>query len=235
MTPERPTRTEKSAAFFIAGTDTSVGKSLVCSLLLGFFLKNGFKAGCQKWVSTGSTKPDDLLYCLNNNSMAASSLEVLAPYCFSLAASPHLAAEAEERIIDPEVIKKCLARARMDTEVLLVEGVGGVLVPLQRHMLLLDLVAGLDLPVILVARSGLGTLNHTLLSIEALKNRKISLSGIIFSDEQQYEPDDLLVNDNMRTIREMTGVSILGRLPRCSNYQEASRAFWPIGKKLAGL
>lgn len=224
-------------SFFVAGTDTSVGKTLICSLLLGFFLDKKIKACCQKWITTGSKKPEDLLYILLKNNLGTGNLplEVLSPYCFELAASPHLAAETEGRTVDPEVIKKSMIRAGTGKKVLLVEGVGGLQVPLRRDLLLIDLVAGLEIPVILVARSGLGTLNHTLLSIESLLTRKMPLAGIIFSDEQQYEAGDLLVNDNMDTIRELTGVSILGRLPRCSDYSEAVQSFRVIGEELLGI
>jgi len=226
-----------SAVLFIAGTDTSVGKTLICSLLLGFFQKRDFKALCQKWVSTGGENPDDLLYILQNNSPSPGEapLDILAPYCFGSAASPHLAAEKAGRSINPEVIKKCLVRAQTDNEVLLVEGTGGLHVPLSRNLLLVDLVARLELPVLLVARSGLGTLNHTLLSIESLQNRGMPLLGIVFSDERHYEPVDPLVNDNMRIIREITGFSVLGRLPRCTDYQEADQAFRPIGENLLSI
>ncbi len=224
-------------AFFIGGTDTSVGKTLVCSLLLGFFLEKGLKAGCQKWVSTGSRNPDDLLYCLRNNDLSegTTAVNTMAPYRFSLAASPHLAAENEGRSIDPEVIKTSLSQAGSDHDVLLVEGVGGLCVPLRRDLLLVDLVAAFGLPVLLVARSGLGTLNHTLLSVEALKKRELPLLGIILSDDLHYEADDLLVNDNMKTIGELTGAPVLGRLPRCAGYREAVDAFKPIGVKLESV
>ncbi|MGM0682391.1 MAG: ATP-dependent dethiobiotin synthetase BioD, partial [Thermodesulfobacteriota bacterium] len=113
-----------AVVLFITGTDTSVGKTLICSLLLGFFLDRDFKAICQKWVSTGGENPDDFFYIFQNNNLdpGETPLDILAPYCFSPAVSPHLAAEEAGRPIDPEVIKKCLAQARANSEVLLVEG-----------------------------------------------------------------------------------------------------------------
>src|SRR3990167_1558591 len=158
------------SAIFVAGTDTNVGKTHVCGLLLDFFQKNGCRAGYQKWVATGPEfPPADLQACLG---MAGLPLvpELVSSqvvYHFALPASPHLAAEQEGALIDPALIRARYQEVLACHEVIIVEGVGGVMVPLRRDLLLVDLLKELRLPTLLVAKSGLGTINHTLLTLEA--------------------------------------------------------------------
>ncbi len=158
-------------ALFMAGTDTGVGKTLVTACLLAFFHARGINAGYQKWVSTGSSEAsEDEAFCRKRAPkafLADSALHV--PCRFSLAASPHLAAEVDHAAVDTEYIGKSFADLQQHFPLLVVEGVGGLLVPLSRRLLLADFLRAMRLPTILVCRSGLGTINHTLLSIEALR------------------------------------------------------------------
>lgn len=229
--------TDKNIAMktvFIAGTGTGVGKTYVSALLLQYFLEKGFDTGYQKWVTTGDAeRPPDLYFCMHTSGLAANDVDIdlQVPYRFSFPASPHLAAEREGRQIDPELIiiayEKMLARY----ERLVVEGVGGLLVPLRRDLLLIDLLARLRPPVLLVTRSGLGTLNHTFLSLEALRRRHIPILGVIFSDEAGLNHEDLVV-DNMHTIAEIGRIRVFGRLPRtgpATDSQQRRKYFRPLG------
>lgn len=221
-------RGEKS--IFVAGTDTSVGKTFIASLLLGSFLEQGMGAAYQKWVSSGGNVSPDLIFCMENNGMSANHREQV-PYHFSFPASPHLAAELDDVLIDPQLIIDSCNRALGQNEILLVEGAGGLMVPLRRDLLLIDLLARLPMPTLLVARSGLGTINHSLLSVEALRQRGIPVLGIIFSDgEDEIAHDDPIVVDNMKIIAELAGVPVFGRLPRMAAYQDAVDVFRPIGR-----
>jgi dethiobiotin synthetase len=199
---------------FITGTDTGVGKTFVCGALWRYLLGRGLNIGYQKWVSTGGTGiPDDLQQCLAAAGLPfeQENLEHQVPYRFRLPASPHLAAEQEGRLIEPEIIKGRFRQLVERHELLLVEGVGGLLVPLRRDLLLADLLADLQLPTLVVARSGLGTINHTLLTLEALRVRQIPVLGVVFS-EAMPTPDELLVQDNLRTIAEIGNVRVFGRI-----------------------
>ncbi len=222
-------------AVFITATGTGVGKTVVSSLLIGFLRQQGIKTGYQKWVSTGGEMPEDLLYCLQKNHMGfdRGRLDSQVVYRFRLPASPHLAAEQEGREVDPQKIQQAFARSAGEHEVLVVEGAGGVLVPLRRDLLLADFLAGLRLPVIIVAHSGLGTINHTLLTIAALRQRKIPVLGVVFSDEQEgMAADDPLIADNMRTIADLAGVEVFGRLLRFADYARLEKAFQPVGQAI---
>lgn len=222
-------------AIFITGTDTEVGKTVLSSLLLGFLLGKKIRAGYQKWVSTGGEMPEDLLYCYGKNDLSINpaTLDRQVVCRFSMPASPHLAAEQEGRQVNLEKIRQEFHAAVAQHDLLVVEGVGGLLVPLRREMLLADFLVDFQMPVLVVARSGLGTINHTLLTIEALRQRGLALLGVVFSDEQEgMAVDDQLVLDNMRTIAETAGVSVFGRLPRLSDYEQLRSVFTETGEKI---
>ena len=133
---------------FVTGTDSSVGKTYVCALLLEFLKKKGAQAGYQKWVATGARTglPDDLAYCLDAASISPRPelIEQQVPYSFRYPASPHLAAEMEKRSVEPEVIIENYLSMAAKHEWLIVEGVGGIMVPLRRDLLLADFLARLQ-------------------------------------------------------------------------------------------
>jgi dethiobiotin synthetase len=220
---------------FVTGTGTSVGKTYVCARLLEFLHIKGVQAGYQKWVATGvaADMPEDLVLCLDAASIPPSPelVEQQVPYCFRFPASPHLAAEMEERSVAPEVIVEKYKTLAAKFEWLIVEGVGGILVPLRRDLLLADLLARLKPRTLIVAASGLGTINHTLLTLEALRHRQIPVLGVVFSDPEEQE-DERLVQDNMRVIEEIGLVRVFGRLRREKNAQKAGSAFMPVGQDI---
>jgi len=223
------------SAIFVAGTDTDVGKTHACGLLLDFLRKNGSDVWYQKWAATGPEfPPADLEACLR---MAEIPLEPelvssQVVYHFALPVSPHLAAEQEGKILDPALIRVRYQEMLACHELLIVEGVGGLMVPLNRELLLVDLLRELKIPTLVVAKSGLGTINHTLLTLEALRHRSVSVLGVVFSDAAAEE-DELLVEDNMRTIAEMGRVQVFGRLRRCVDPAQARLDFAPVGKAIA--
>lgn len=221
---------EKS--IFVAGTDTSVGKTFIASLLLGSFLERGIGTGYQKWVSSGGKVSPDLVFCMENNGLIPHHQEQV-PYHFSFPASPHLAGEMDGILINPQRIVDSFNRSLLRNEVLLVEGAGGLLVPLRRDLLLIDLLARLPMPTLLVAHSGLGTINHSLLSVEALRQRDIPVLGIVFSDgEEDLPSDDPIITDNMKIVAEMAGVPVFGRLFRMATYEEARVNFRTIAEAI---
>jgi len=218
---------------FITATDTGVGKTLISGLLLGYLRGQGIKAGYQKWVATGCGETvADLARVveLAGREGVAPALDLQIPYRFSYPASPHLAAELAGQEIDPEVLISAYKTLRERYEVLMVEGVGGVLVPLRRDLLLAGLVSRLKIPTLLVARSGLGTVNHTLLSLEALHSRKIPVLGLIFTDGQAE--NEAIAADNLVTVATLGRVKVFGRLPWCGGEDELAAAFRPLGEAI---
>ncbi len=224
-------------ALFITGTDTDVGKTMVAALLFAFLHQRGEKVLYQKWVSTGSgTEAEDFSFCCRaaNLDPAAFDLDLHVPCRFALPASPHLAAEREGRAVDLERIVASFDTLRSRCDLLLVEGAGGLLVPLRRDLLLGDFLARFRLPTLVVARTGLGTLNHTLLTIEALRRRQIPILGVVLNDARPDE-NELLAADNARTIAETAGLPVFGRLPRLPAPAGGKRSltlFAPIGEAI---
>ena len=231
---------------FVTGTDTGVGKTFITALLAKALVDQGIDVKVQKWVSTGNSNlSDDCVFIyelLGNKSVKTIHVRLqdtsgpgsdTAPYCLPLPASPHLAAEQAGVTIKTKVIRDALFRLESSCEILIVEGVGGVLVPLSRAMLLADLVADLKLPVLLVARSGLGTLNHTLLTLEALRHRNIQCVGVLLNS--QGGEDSSIVRDNQRTIAEMGQVEVFGVLPRVKSPLDALPSIAPMADRIVNV
>jgi dethiobiotin synthetase len=179
----------------VTGTDTGIGKTV-------------FAAGLTRLLDGVYFKPVQAGLEGETDTVAARRLSGL-PAMHTLpevrrlttAASPHLAAERDGVVIDPEA----LTLPTLDRP-LIVEGAGGLMVPLTRDVLYIDVFAAWRAPVVLCTRTSLGTLNHTLLSLEALQRRAIPILGIALIGDAHV--------DNERTLREMGRVPILGRLPR---------------------
>lgn len=221
-------------ALFVAGTDTEVGKTMVCGCLAKFLASQGFKVGVQKWVSTGdegSSKDIEFsLKMLGKEKEGLANLELICPYVLTFASSPHLAAELEGKQIDVQRIKESFYKLSGSYEILIVEGIGGIMVPLRRDYLLVDLLKDLSLPVLIVARSALGTINHSLLTIEALRTRGIEILGVVFNSLP--EEDDIIVKDNMKVIGHLGNVQVLGLLPKLDQNEKIYKAFRPIGERI---
>lgn len=203
-------------ALLVLGTDTGVGKTVVAALLTRAFQAAGKKAVPFKPVEAGG---DDTGFLA---AAAGATREEVGLYRFSEPLSPHLAAESEGRAIDTDVIRARFHELSDQADIVIFEGVGGALVPLTRDTLFLDFAAGLGTPAVIVARPGLGTLNHTLLTVEACLKRGVDIAGIIvnrFPDD----PTDAERN-NPEQLHELTGLPILGIIPELDISVEAGRA-----------
>ena len=187
----------------ITGTDTDAGKTVFAAMLMLALnttywkpLQSGITDGVDtKTVQNLTGLPDERFYP--------------EAYVFTEPLSPHRAAEIDEVDIDIDAIEVPETDAPM-----LIEGAGGLMVPVTRKHLQINMFKRWGLPVILCARTGLGTINHTLLSLEALWARKIPIHGIAF-----IGPDN---PDNIRTIEEFSGEKILGHLPHLENLNAAN-------------
>ena len=178
----------------VCGTDTDVGKTVVSALLV-----EGLEARYWKPVQSGVEGGGDRDRVAALLDLPAERI-VPEAYRFAAPVSPHWAAEREGVAIEP-------ARLALPPGAgpLVVECAGGLLVPLRRDWLQIEQIARWGLPVVLVARSGLGTLNHTLLSLEALARRRIPVLGLVLNGEPHP--------DNPRTLAELGGVPVLAELP----------------------
>jgi dethiobiotin synthase len=215
-------------SFFITGTDTDVGKTTVTAALCAMFRKDGLNTMPVKPIQTGCelsrdglTAPDlefSLATC--DLKLVRADQDALCLYRYRAACSPHLAAELENRPIDPPVLVSAVQALQSRYDNILVEGAGGVLAPLTRSYLMLDLMMDLALPVILVSRTGLGAINHALLSLAALRDRALKVAGVVFCESRQ-PARDYIEDDNCRTIAELGKVPILGTVPWFSDFHPA--------------
>lgn len=182
-------------SFIVTGTDTGIGKTVFAAALAGAL-------GARYWkpVQCGLEEGGDRERVQELAGLPADRI-VPERYRLAMAASPHRAAEAE----GIEIALSNLTLPETAGAPLVVEGAGGLMVPVNRQALMIDVFASWRLPVVLVARTALGTINHSLLSIEALNGRNIPIAGIAFVGDE--------VPDTERTIAEMGNVRRLGRLP----------------------
>jgi dethiobiotin synthetase len=182
--------------FFVTGTDTNVGKTVLSALLVA-----AFDAAYWKPIQTGAGESTDRSLV---RLWAAPQEEQLLPerYCFDPPVSPHLAArEAGVRItLDSIRLPAAPAGRRW-----IVEGAGGVMVPLNERDLMLDLMRHLGLPVVVAARTSLGTINHTLLTLSALHSAQIEVRGVVLTGEENLE--------NRCAIEHYGGGRVIGHIP----------------------
>jgi dethiobiotin synthase len=196
-----------SSAYIVTGTGTGVGKTLTSAILtLGL-------DGCYwKPVQSGASEGADAASVRAMTGLSADRFLAEA-YVLQAALSPHRAAELEGVVIDPSGIDPPAAPRR-----LIIEGAGGLLVPLDRRTVFADLFARWGLPMILCARTELGAINHALLSIEAIRSRGLDLLGVVFLGEE---------TDAIRTIGEFAQIRILAHIPHLQDKSPAAlrRAF----------
>jgi dethiobiotin synthetase len=228
--------------FFVAGTDTGVGKTQIARALCAALFARGLRPLALKPVETGCSRenPEDAL-ALREACGSAQPLDEVCPYRFRMPAAPLVAAEAEGAEIDLLVIERRVARARAP---IVVEAAGGLLVPLSRAPLSLDqtdpadraparaIVTNLDLaerlglPVVLVGRAGLGTLNHCALSAGVLQRRGVRVAAIVLN--RVAPDDDPSVASNARWVSELTGATVLGPGPYVASSAERPEKLAPL-------
>lgn len=191
------------SAYVITGTDTDVGKTIFAAMLT-LALDGAYWKPLQSGVAEGvDTRTVQRLTGLPDDRFLPEK------YVFTEALSPHRAAEIDRVVVDIDAIEM----PKTD-RTLIIEGAGGLMVPLTRDSLQINMFKRWDVPVILCARTGLGTINHTLLSLEALWARNMKVHGIaLIGDENR---------DNMKTIAEFSKTKVLGRLPMLPEFNATS-------------
>lgn len=187
----------------ITGTDTEIGKTAFSAALILGLEQAGENPHYWKPIQSGI---EDIVDTRTVQTLSNLPKERFLPerYILSEPLSPHRSAELDEVIIDADALYDPANIPSCDGT-LIIEGAGGLMVPLTRENLQVNMYKSWRLPVVLCARTGLGTINHTLLSLEALWSRRIRVMGIVFIGDEN--------TDNMRTIEEFSGVKILGHFP----------------------
>lgn len=169
-------------AFFVTGTDTGVGKTHVACKLIADYVVQGYQVIGMKPVAAGCELVDGIwvnedILKLEAASNVQAPRELTNPYSFKEPIAPHIAAEMAAVKIEIDVIKSAFEELKKLADIVIVEGAGGFLVPLNDEQTMADLVAALDIPIILVVGMKLGCINHSLLTLEAIKARNLNLYG----------------------------------------------------------
>jgi len=176
----------KGAGLFITATDTAVGKTLVTGAIARLLREAGKKVGVLKPVASGCRRDREGLVSADAEFLAACAetdypLSVITPVCYKTPAAPMVCAEIERKPVDFEAIAAAFGFLAQTCDVVLVEGIGGALVPLAEDVTILDGAARLDLPTVIVARPGLGTINHTLLTLAAVRAAGLPVAGVVIN------------------------------------------------------
>lgn len=224
------------SGILITGTDTGVGKTVIAGYLARYMLNKGHAVITQKWVESGCSKdfPSDIAEHLKamdrDKSYVKDFIDLVSPYRFKFPGSPHLAARMESKKIDSRKIIKSFKTLEQRFDFVIVEGSGGLMVPLDRRTLLIDIAQEAGLPVLVIAQNKLGAINHTLLTVEALRARKMNIIGIVFNNPRKE--DAVIIKDNPRIIAELTKENILGVLPWIEKPEKLYEHFVPVAEKI---
>lgn len=190
-------------ALFITGTDTGIGKTYVACQLIRQYAAQGYRvigmkpvaAGCE-WVDGQWVNED--VHLLTEASNVKAPLDLVNPYCFQAPVAPHIAAEQENVDIQLEVIVKAYQQLAELTDIVVVEGAGGLLVPLNAKHTIADLIAHLNIPVLFVVGMRLGCINHALLSMEVMQARGLTLSAWV---PNPIDKEMQCYQENLRTLQ----------------------------------
>ncbi|HEY5976199.1 MAG TPA: dethiobiotin synthase [Geobacteraceae bacterium] len=202
-------------AVFITGTDTGVGKTVVAAVLARLLKLRGMRVGVMKPVTSGCLVDAQGCHSEDAELLAwAADVPVdrdLAPYCLQEPIAPSVAATREGVRIDFGAIQQAFERVSARSDFVIVEGAGGLMVPLNGGLLVADLINQLKLPLLVVARPNLGTINHTLLTCFAARQLGLDLRGVIVNDYP--DPPDLAAEYAPHLIDSLSGAPLLGLFP----------------------
>jgi len=207
----------KSKGYFITGTDTGVGKTVVTACLLAIYRKHGINTGIMKPVETGvnpkcSSEVNSDAKFLLTISGNQDPIEEVSPIRLKPTASPLQATKITGQIVDISLILENFHRLQAKHDRMLVEGIGGLLVPLTVNYSVSDLIKDMNLPLIIVSRFSLGTINHTLLTVKAAQETGVEIAGIILNHSEDRPLNEIELGQ-ASLIQELSNVPVLGECP----------------------
>ncbi len=194
----------RQKTYFISGIDTNIGKSYATGYIASQYMSRGYKTITQKFIQTGNVGFSEDIQ-LHRKIMGIELLPedyvlLTSPVVLPYPASPHLAANMQKTTIRCESIADATQTLEKKYDIVLIEGAGGLMVPISENFLTIDYIQQQKYPVILVTSGRLGSINHTLLSIEALKSRNITLDSIVYNSYP--EADKYIEDETMRYLKE---------------------------------
>ena len=208
-------------SYFITGTDTGVGKTAVTAALASSIKKIGVDVGVMKPVATGTPQKSGFkssdVSILCQSCKVNDTEDLVNPIFMPLPASPYDVSKILDIKFDREIIFEKFEKLKTKHQMLLVEGIGGIMTPLSRDYFVADLIKDMGLHTIIVTRSTLGTLNHTMMTVKTCHDYEIPIRGIIVNNYD--EKGGTAEKNSPSTIYEITNVPILGALPFVKDYQ----------------
>lgn len=206
-----------SRALFVTGTGTDIGKTFITGLIVKKLAESGKNPGYYKAAMSGNDRrpdgsliPGDALF-VQQISGIRQPLNEMCPYVYENAVSPHLASRIEGNPVEMSIVKQGFQKAASTHDYVTVEGSGGILCPIcfdERKIQLEDVIKELQLPSILIADAGLGTINSVVLTAEYMKAHDLPLKGMIFN---HFHPGNVMEEDNIFMCEDMTGLPTLAR------------------------
>lgn len=207
---------------FVTGTDTAVGKTVVAALLGLIYRAAGLRVAYLKPVETGAARqgdeliPGDTKFVAELLELQDEPREMLCPYAFEPPVSPHLAALLAKRTVKADNIRECYRYLERRYHAVIVEGAGGLLVPVGPTIMMADIARELGLPLLIVARPGLGTINHTLLTIAAALRADLQVLGVIIN--RYPENPGIVEKNNPKAITDFSGIPVLALVPEIPGF-----------------
>lgn len=207
---------------FVTGTDTDIGKTFVTAGLAAVMQSLGYKAGVYKPFQSGAEEKNGFLISpdLSYVKKLDFYVETLCTYLLKPPTAPYIAAEIDGVNINLASVSREYQTLKQTCEAVLVEGAGGLMVPVTKDSVMGDVAKMLDIPVLIVARPDLGTINHTLLTINQAKVMGLDIAGVVINRYPQ-DTNDIAIKTAPRLIEEYSDVSILGILPNIPDFDEA--------------
>ena len=206
----------RPAGLFVTGTDTGVGKTVVAQAIIGALAELDLDVAAMKPVETGvgPNGPEDA-QALAKAIRHSEPLDVICPLQFSLPAAPLVAAEDAQQPLEVGKIREAWKQIRERHDFVVVEGAGGLLVPLIDDLDMAGLASEMEIPIVIVARAALGTINHTLLTLREAKRRALEVVGVVFS--HQAGPLSDADQKNFAALKKSLGPLVIGEIPFLSH------------------
>jgi dethiobiotin synthetase len=198
---------EKVKTIFVTGTDTNVGKTVISAGLAAALYRRGVNVGVMKPVACGSREDSEFLL----KSIGCTQPDLITPVFMRLPLSPNVASRLERRTIRLSKVWKAFDALKRMHEVLVVEGVGGLMVPILDRYHVADMIRKMDARTVVVARSSLGTLNHTLMTLRVARQYRLDIRGLVINHVARKL--GRAEKTAARTLRRISGVPILAEIP----------------------
>ena len=221
-------------AYFITGTDTGVGKTVITAGLAGSMRKLGVDVGVMKPIATGITQKTGFksldVGIIVEASRTKDSEDLINPVFLPIPTSPYDATKLLSLPVDMPLILTTFTKLLSIHDVLLVEGIGGIMTPITKNFFVVDMIKAMDIETIIVTRATLGTLNHTMMTYQSCKDFGIKVKGLVINNFD--EKGSAAEKNAPITLHEITGLDILGVVPFIKDYNKIDTMIEMVGKKV---